>query len=138
MVSWNLRILYKFKKNLWSIPRRIRKRMKKHAPHNADSFDDFFGTPRSMRSFFSNMSRISISSHSGGISLFSQRLASCSTYVSPLTTRHRVLAININPGVDTGAKFPSLNLCKPVPHFDQCRHAKTYETERCSKLPPLR
>jgi len=43
--------------------------MKKHAPHNADSFDDFFGVARSMRSFFSNMSRISISSHSGGISL---------------------------------------------------------------------
>lgn len=95
----------------------LKKSVEKHLPHSTHSFDDFFGIARSTQSFFSNMLRISISSHSGGIYLLFFSVVS-STYVSPLTTRHRsrVLTININPGVNTGVKFPSLNLCESLPH----------------------
>ena len=105
---------------------------KKHAPHIAESFGDFFGTACSMKSFFSNMSRISISSHPGGISLlfylaiaflFDVRFASnCPASVPRARNQYQSRG-----GYRRKVSLPKLlQACSPLrnPHLYQCRHIK--------------
>lgn len=150
MILWNSRILYELKNSLricedvpeFGESERERERVKKHPPHSADSFGDFVGTARSMRSFFSNMSRISISSHSGGISIlfFSAidlllDVRFVCDYPAPVPRAHNQYQSRGGHRREVSLSEP-LQACSPPrnPHLDQCRHVKTYETEQRSKL----
>lgn len=117
----------------------------KHAPHSADSFGGFCGTTRSVRSFFSNMLRISISSHSGDISLlfFSAigllldvRFASdYSTLVPRVRNQYQSRG-----GYRRKVSLPKpLRACSPPrnPHLDQCRHVKTIRDRTMFETVPI-